>query len=354
MSFADLKVIELATVLAGPSVGMFFAELGASVLKIENPKTNGDMTRHWKLPTEDQTGAISAHYSSVNYKKEVEFIDFSKPEGYSKLLALIKDCDILLTNFKPGSAEKLLLDYPRVKRVNSNIIYAELTGFGSDDIRPAFDVVLQAETGFMGMTGEPGQPPVKMPVALIDVIAAHHLKEGILTALIQRKKNSPQKVEVSLYDAALSSLVNQASNYLMAGHVPQPMGSKHPNIAPYGDQFLTKDKKWFVLAVGTDNQFKKLHETLGITVLNNNQQFDTNAKRVTQREALNAILQKEIKLWERSKIQDVLLAAGVPCGAVKMLNEVFQEEKATHLVLEEDIDGVKTKRVKSKLFKISS
>lgn len=354
MSFIDLKVIELATVLAGPSVGMFLAELGASVLKIENPKTNGDMTRHWKLPSEDASSPTSAYYSSVNYKKEVEFIDFSTPNGYSKLRALIEDCDILLTNFKPGSAEKLMLDYNRVKQINPNIIYAELTGFGTNDIRPAFDVVLQAETGFMGMCGEQGQPPVKMPVALIDVIAAHHLKEGILTALIQRKKNKPQKVEVSLYDAALSSLVNQASNYLMAGHIPQPMGSKHPNIAPYGDQFLTKDKKWLVLAVGTDKQFQKLHETLEITALNNNQQFDTNTKRVTQRKALNAILQKEIKLWERAEIQAILLASGVPCGAVKMLNEVFQEEKATHLVLEEDVNGVKTKRVKSKIFKISS
>lgn len=354
MKFSELKVVELAAVLAGPSVGMFFAEMGAQVVKIENPKTKGDMTRHWKLPTENPAQSTSAYYSSINYGKSVQFIDYSTTAGYNELVALIRDCDILLTNFKPGSAQKLRLDFETVQSIQPEVIYAEITGFGATDKRSAFDVVLQAESGFMGMMGHPNQAPVKMPVALIDVLAAHHLKEGILTALLQKEPNTAQKVDVSLYDAAVSSLVNQASNYLMAQHIPQPMGAQHPNIAPYGDTYLTQDKKWLVLAVGTDRQFQQLIQLLQVEHLLGSEEFAKNPTRVTHRERLNAILQKAIENYPREELIDLLLSKNVPCGAVKTLHEVFEDEKAQQLILREKFENTDTQRVKSKVFTLTS
>tara|TARA_Y100000782_G_scaffold114104_1_gene149152 strand:+ start:6220 stop:7287 length:1068 start_codon:yes stop_codon:yes gene_type:complete len=354
MDFSHLKIVELATVLAGPSAGMFFAELGAEVIKIENPKTNGDMTRHWKLTSENIANSVSAYYSSINYQKQSIFIDYSTPDGYLELKQLLENSDIVITNFKPQSAEKLQLDFNHVKQINPKIIYAAITGFGDHDKRPAFDVVLQAETGFMSMMGEPERPPVKMPVALIDVLAAHHLKEGILCAMLQQHKTQQAIcVTVSLYDAAVASLVNQASNYLMTGHIPSPMGSQHPNIAPYGDCYSTKDDKWLVLAVGTEQQFQKLCSVLGLNHLLQDERFNSNQNRVSNREVLNTSLEQAIKTWNRKELCQVLLASKVPCGEVKNLQEVFEDTKAKNMVLKETIEKVETQRVKSAVFNLT-
>jgi crotonobetainyl-CoA:carnitine CoA-transferase CaiB-like acyl-CoA transferase len=234
--FKNLKVVELASVLAGPLTGTFFAELGAKVVKIENKLTQGDVTRTWKLPTESKENSVSAYYSAANYSKESLFLNVKDSSDYELLIEHIKDADIVISNYKPSTARKLKLDYKDLKPYNPSLIYAELTGFGGDDSRPAFDVVLQAETGFMYMNGEPHRNPVKMPVALIDVLAAHHMKEAILCALINKLKTGEgQHISMSLYECALASLANQATNWLMEGHIPQPMGTQHPNIAPYGD-----------------------------------------------------------------------------------------------------------------------
>ena len=183
-----LKVIELASVLAGPAVAMFFAELGAEVTKIENKKTNGDITRNWKLPTEDPNASISAYYCAVNWNKKVLFLDLTDKSDRNHLISLIKEADILISNFKLSSAKRMALDYEELSKVNPRLIYAQLTGYGGESSRPAFDIVLQAEAGFLFMNGEPGGKPVRMPVALIDLLAAHQLKEGILLALLQRSQ----------------------------------------------------------------------------------------------------------------------------------------------------------------------
>ena len=239
MMLKNLKVIELASVLAGPDVGMFFAELGAKVIKVENKLLNGDVTRGWKSVNEDKTAKVSAYFSSVNYNKEYIQLNLKDENDKTKVYKLIADSDIVIANFKPGDDIKLGMDYGTLKKHNSNLIYGEINGYGSQSKRAAYDVVLQAETGFMSMNGNETSGPIKMPIALIDVLAAHQLKEGLLLALLKKEKtNKGSLVEVSLYDTALSSLKNQATNWLMNKFIPQPIGSLHPNIAPYGEIFI--------------------------------------------------------------------------------------------------------------------
>lgn len=344
--FKNLKIVELASVLAGPLTGTFFAELGAKVIKIENKLTNGDVTRTWKLPTESKENAISAYYSAANFSKESLLLDVTDALDYEIVINHIKDADIVISNFKPNTARKIKLGYDDLKQYNQSLIYAELTGFGGDESRPAFDVVLQAETGFMFMNGEPNRNPVKMPVALIDVLAAHHLKEAILCAIINKVNTGKGKhIKVSLYESALASLANQATNWLMEEHIPQPMGTQHPNIAPYGDMYSTIDGKLLVLAIGSDKQFENLCSLLSIKF----DEFETNAQRLSKREALNSkisecIAQKTSNHWV-SKFE----LRNIPYGIVKNMQEVFQDKKAKKMLLNEIIEGVETVRVKTAL-----
>src|SRR5690606_32887278 len=183
--FKELKIIELAGVLAGPGVGLFFAELGARVLKVENKNVGGDATRTWRLAGETPNGP-SAYFSSVNYKKEYLFLDLTSAADREKLLGEIASADIVISNYSSRVAQKLSMDYPSLRAVNQELIYLQLDGFANSN-RPAYDVVLQAETGWISMTGHP-ENPSKLPVALIDVLAGHQLKEGALLALIHRMK----------------------------------------------------------------------------------------------------------------------------------------------------------------------
>lgn len=353
--FKDLKVVELASVLAGPSVGMFFAELGARVIKIENKETNGDVTRNWKVPGEAPDTRVSAYFSSVNYNKEYLLLNLSDAVDKSRAHEEIKTADIVLANFKEGSAEKFQMDYDSLKKLNNNLIYANLSGFPEGDNRPAFDVVLQAETGFMYMTGTKNSGPIKMPVALIDVLAAHQLKEGILCAMLQQAKTpGPKKVSVSLYDSALASLMNQASNFLMANHLPEAMGSAHPNIAPYGDVFYDNNQKALVLAVGTEKHFAQLCKVCEVVYLLEDKKFNTNAQRVLHRNELNEILQSCFAANSRKHWLNLLMKEGVPAGSVKNLKEVFEDPYAQSKILKSTEQDVQTQRVQSVVFKIES
>ncbi|WP_299521634.1 CaiB/BaiF CoA-transferase family protein [Winogradskyella sp.] len=344
--FENLKVLELSSVLAGPLTGTFFAELGAKVIKIENKLTNGDVTRTWKLPTESKERPVSVYYSAANYSKESLLLNITDATDYDILIHHLKDADIVISNYKPNTARKLKLSYDDLKPYNPTLIYAELTGFGNDNQRPAFDVVLQAETGFMYMNGEQNRNPVKMPVALIDILAAHHLKEAILCAMINKLKTGKGKhIKVSLYESALASLANQATNWLMEKHIPQPMGTQHPNIAPYGDMYTTKDDKLLVLAIGSDKQFENLYNLLKIEY----DGFETNAQRVTKRVALNlkiseCIVQKTARYWVSH-----LEKNNIPYGIVKNMQEVFSDSKAKKMLLHDVIEGVETVRVKTAL-----
>lgn len=352
--FKGLKVIELASVLAGPSVGMFFAELGAKVLKIENKITGGDVTRSWKLPNEDPNSPISAYYSAVNWHKEVRFMDFTSPVDQLELRQELIDTDILIVNFKNGDSEKFGLDYPRLKINFPALIYGEITGFGADSDRVAYDLILQAETGFMSMNGTADSGPIKMPLALIDVLAGHQLKTGLTLALYERDllNLGGCSVTVSLYDAAIASLANQATNWLMTGHIPGRIGSAHPNIAPYGDLFKTKDDFLITFAIGSDKQFKKLCKILGIGGLAEDPLFIYNALRVENRMALWPLLNEAIINFEADVLLAELEANFVPAARIKNMKEVFETPSAKKLILEETIEGQATKRPKTVVFKV--
>lgn len=350
----DLIVIELASVLAGPDVGMFFSELGAKVIKIENKTTNGDVTRSWKLTSEKNSKNVSAYYASVNWNKEIIYLDLTIHSDLTKAYELIKTANIIITNYKKGDDIKLKLDYKSVKKINPTIIYGCITGFGSNSTRIAFDVVLQAETGFMSMNGTTLSGPTKLPVAIIDVIAAHQLKQGLLLALLKQKDEKKSFfVEVSLFDAAISALKNQASNWLMNNYIPHTIGSLHPNIAPYGEIFTTKDKKLIVLAIGNNTQFNKLIELLNAHKIISSNLYTNNQLRVKNREQLSNELTPFFIKFNRNFLMKIFIDNNMPAGAIKNLKEVFEYKPTHQLINEEIMEGILTKRVKTAIFKIS-
>jgi len=353
--FENLRVLELASVLAGPLSGTFFAELGAEVIKVENKRTGGDVTRSWKLDGEKKDLPVSAYYAAANFNKTVVFLDLTDADDFSQMLEYLKTSDIVILNYKPGDAEKLGLDYKSIRVHNPEIIYAEINGFGADSPRVAFDVVLQAESGFMHINGEPGAKPLKMPVALIDILAAHQLKQGILCALLKKQQTGKgSKVEVSLYDAAISSLANQATNWLMNGQAPKAIGSLHPNIAPYGDMFQTADERWIVFAVGSDAQFSKLWNTLSLHENGSFEKFSSNPFRLENRAKLQEILRTAIKRQPVGYWVEKFDAQHIPYGIVRNFQEVFDSPNAKDLILEEVQEGVHTRRVRSAVFKIQN
>lgn len=354
--FKGLRVIELASVLAGPAVGMFFAELGAEVIKIENKSTGGDVTRKWKLPTEDKNSFHSAYFCSVNWHKRILLKDLRNESDRAEVLDLIRTADILVSNFKPASAKKMGMDYDSLQSINDRLVYAELTSYSKHDTSPAFDIVMQAEAGFLYMCGEPDRNPVRMPVALIDLMAAHQLKEGILIALLQRKETGKGSfVTTSLLESAIASLANQATNWLMGETIPQRMGSQHPNISPYGDVFFTNDKLPIVLAVGTEKQFQLLCDILNCPHLKDDKRFNINTLRVKNRKDLEIELSKAIKTFNRNELLAKLKKAGVPAGSIRDMKEVFELEQAKDMILEETLDnGAKTRRVKTVAFTIGN
>jgi crotonobetainyl-CoA:carnitine CoA-transferase CaiB-like acyl-CoA transferase len=346
--FNDLKVIELANVLAGPAVGMFFAELGAKVIKVENKHSGGDVTRQWKLPSEDHGKNTSAYFCSVNWNKEHLFFDLAQKEDRQKVYELVKDADIVISNYKQGDAEKLGMDHATLSALNSKLIYGHITGFGANSDRVAFDLVLQAEAGFMAMNGTAGSGPVKMPVALIDLLAAHQMKEALLVGLLKRERTGKGGCyTVSLFDSAVASLANQASNWLMAGHLPKREGSLHPNIAPYGETFTTKDNKQIVLAVGSNTQFHSLCMVLNGASIINDPKFANNSMRVKHRRELANLLAPLVKNSDRADLLERLERKGVPAGAIRDLDEVFSLPAARRLVLE---SGDGERRVRTVVF----
>ena len=335
---SELKIIELASVLAGPSVGAFFAEFGASVIKVENPRTSGDVTRSWRTAGEQEDSDISAYFAAVNFGKQSLALDISKQQGRDVLYSLLSAADVIIASYKPGDAEKLGVAYNEVKKHNPNIIYGHITGYGNDSPRAGYDAIIQAETGYTGMNGT--DEMCKMPVALMDVLAGHQLKEAILMALWSREKTGKGcYIPISLYDSALSGLVNQASNFLNAGHVPKPLGSDHPNIVPYGTLYKCRDGQYLILAVGNDKQFATLMDILNLEVV---PEFETNHSRVQNRDALKSILTDALSNIDRDEFLQKLHQAKIPAGELNNMEHVFSDPAALNMVV--DDDGVRSVR----------
>ncbi len=351
---SKLKVLELASVLAGPSVGQFFAELGATVIKVENVRTEGDVTRSWVGKEENvDRHRISAYFSSVNWGKKSLALDLTTDEGKDIVHKLIPQTDVVITSYKSGDDLKLQVDYNTLKAINPSIIYGHITGYGADNKKTGYDAVIQAETGFMYMNGEPDGTPLKMPVALIDILSAHHLKEGILLALLNRSQTGiGDYVHVSLFDAALASLANQATNWLVAHKIPARMGQEHPNIAPYGKSYRTKDSKNILFAIGTNSQFEKLCEVLGLEDLVFDSRFKSNTDRVQNRNMLNNSLSEKIVLFNAADLIDVLINKSVPCGLINSMDEVFKIDQSHEMLLTPLNSGSTLKGIRNVAFSL--
>jgi crotonobetainyl-CoA:carnitine CoA-transferase CaiB-like acyl-CoA transferase len=342
MSLSHLTVVEFAGVLAGPSVGMFLAELGARVVKVENPATGGDVTRSWTLGSETAAEAAtpgtafrsepSPYFSAVNWGKESVALDFDRPEDLDAARRLANRADVVLVSYKPGDAKRFGLDYETVSAGNPGVVYGEITAYGPDDARPGYDAVIQAATGFTHLNGEPDGPPLKLPVALMDVLAGHQLKQAVVLALLRRERTGEgSQVSVSLVRSGLSALVNQATNWLVAGVNPQRLGSGHPNIVPYGSSFATRDGSHLVLAVGTDRQFAGLCAALGAPELVDDERFATNPARLRHRAELEAILARHVAGHDRDALLAALLSRGVPAGPILDVAQALSQPAAAPL-----------------------
>ena len=330
---AGLRILELASVLAGPSVGQFFAELGARVVKVENPRAGGDVTRSWRLAEEPPDG-ISAYFSSCNVGKESVALSLDRPEAQRILHRLVLRADVVIASFLPGQAERLGADAATLRALNPRLVYGSISGYGPDEPRAGYDAVLQAESGFLHMNGSPDGEATKMPVAIVDLMASHQLKQAILLALWRRERSGEgSTVDVSLYDAALSSLANQGTNYLVAGHDPGRIGSEHPNIVPYGMTLIGSDGRMLLLAVGTDSQFASLVDILGEPGLGSDERFRTNQARVRNREALRPLLKRLVARRPADELLSLFRLSRVPAGAVRTVGEALRDPRSAAVLL---------------------
>ena len=348
--FKDLLVIELASVLAGPSAGLFFVEFGARVIKIENAKNNGDVTRNW-LNSKETGEQISAYYASVNQGKELKKLDLELASDLNELEDLLKQADIVISNFKTSSAKRWNLEVGQLHDRFPSLIIGQLDAFAEDDTRVAYDIVLQAETGYLSMTGIEDNP-ARLPVPMIDILAGHQLKEGMLMALMNRYKTGKGAiVRVNLFETAIGALANQASNYLMSGVIPKAQGTLHPNIAPYGECFVCADDKVLVLAIGSDVQFNKLLICIELQELIDDNRFYSNHERLKNRNELASILNNAFKKQDRASWLELFEQNQLPCGALLNLEEVFQG-KAAEYIHESNIENSPTRAVKTVNFHI--
>ncbi|NNB06355.1 CoA transferase [Pseudomonas fragi] len=333
-ALSHLRVLDLSRVLAGPWAGQILADLGAEVIKVERPG-NGDDTRAWGPPfLKDAYGESTgeaAYYLSANRNKQSVTIDFTKPQGQQLVRALAAKSDILIENFKVGGLEAYGLDYASLKALNPDLIYCSITGFGQTGPyakRAGYDFMVQGLGGLMSLTGRPegeeGAGPVKVGVALTDILTGLYSTVAILAALAHRQHDGGgQHIDMALLDVQVACLANQAMNYLTTGVAPQRLGNAHPNIVPYQD-FPTADGD-FILTVGNDSQFRKFAEVAGRPEWAGDPRFATNTLRVANRSVLVPLLRQATVFKTTAEWVTQLEAVGVPCGPINDLAQVFAD-----------------------------
>ena len=318
---SGVRVVDFSRVLAGPLATMILADLGADVVKVERPET-GDDTRRWGPPF---VGDDAAYFLSLNRNKRSVVIDLSTDEGRGAARDLAVGADVVVENFRPGLMASFGLDYPSLSALDPTLVYCSLVAFSEDGdaaSRPGYDIIVQALSGLMSFTGHPGGEPTKVGVALLDVIAGLYAANGIQAALLGRARTGRgRKVTVSLFEASLAALVNQAANYLLGGDVPVPMGNEHPNIVPY--QLFESADRPFILAAGNDKLFRRTCEMIARPGLAEDPRFATNDDRVRNRSELIPLLQEVFRTKSSDDWLRALERAGVPCAPVRRLDEVF-------------------------------
>jgi len=318
-----IKILDLSRVLAGPYCTMILGDLGAEVIKVESP-LNGDDTRKWGPPFKNE---VSAYYLCANRNKKSITVDLKSKQGIKIIKELVKQSDVVINNFKTGTMEKFGLSYEELSNINKQIIYCSITGFGETgpykDLA-GYDFIIQAMSGLMSITGTKESGPQKLGIAIVDVLTGLYATIGIQAALIERaSSNQGQKLDLSLYDSAVSSLINIGSNYLMSGKIPERLGNEHANIVPY-QTFITKDGE-MVIAVGNDNQFKNLCNLIQQPELSEDIRFKTNPDRVQNRNKLIPILQKAFLNETTAYWKEQCDKYRIPCGPIQNVEQVVED-----------------------------
>lgn len=320
---AGITVLDLSRVLSGPFCTMQLADMGARVIKIEQPG-RGDDTRAWGPPF---PGGESAYYLSINRNKESLSLDLKHPAAREVIRALVERADVLVENFRPGTVERLGFSYEQLKEGHPRLIYCSISGFGQTGPRrdaPGYDSVVQAEGGLMSVTGHAELPPVRLGVAIGDMAAGLYAAYAIVTALLARGRSGRgQFIDVGMLDSVASLLTYQAGLFFADGTVPRRMGNRHPTIAPY-DTFPASDGD-FVLAVGNDEQWQRLCRALALDALGGDERFATNRQRVLHYDTLRPLLVEVFRTMTREACIHALLDAAVPCGAVRSIPEVIAD-----------------------------
>ncbi len=346
-SLQGIRVLDLSRVLAGPWASQNLADLGAEVIKIESIVT-GDDTRTWGPPfLSDRKGnstSDAAYFLSANRGKKSVTVDIASPEGQELIHRLIKESDILIENFKVDGLAKYELDYLSVRKTNPSLIYCSITGFGQTGPyrnRAGYDFLIQAMGGLMSVTGlpgeEPGGEPMKVGVAITDILTGLYATIAILAALRHRENTGEgQHIDMALLDVQVATLANQASNYLISGETPKRLGNAHPNVVPY--QTFPSADGHIVLAIGNNRQFQKFCEVIGRPEMAADGRFRTNEARLLHRQELAAILKSVIGKRSTQDWISMMETAGVPCGPINSIDEVFADPqvKAREMRIEVD------------------
>lgn len=314
---AGLLVADFSRILAGPYATMLLADLGAEVVKVEAP--GGDDTRSWQPPVRD---GISTYYLAVNRNKRSIALDLKDAGDLAAAQELARRADVLLENFKPGGLARFGLDYDSVSASNPRVVYASISGFGSGAkgaALPGYDLIVQAISGLMSLTGDPDGEPFRAGISVFDVMAGLHATIGVLSALNARHSSGRgQHVEVNLLSSALSGLVNQSSAYVAGGVVPTRMGNSHPSLFPY--EPLPCSDGELIITAGNNGQFRRLTEVLGVPELAGDPRFDQNEKRTANREELRPLLVERLRTKTRMEWFRDIIAAGVPCGPINTVD----------------------------------
>ncbi len=329
---AGIRVLELARVLAGPYCGMMLADLGADVIKVEQPDV-GDDLRHWGPPFVGD--GQSTYFLSVNRNKRSISLDLKTPAGRGVFEQLVAGSDVLIENFRPGGLEALGLDDETLRSRNPGLIHCSITAYGTVGPlrdRPGYDVMVQAMSGLMSVTGEPGGEPMKVGVAMVDIAVGLNSAVGILAALLERVRTGEGgRVATSLLEVAVAALPNLTAGFLMAGAVPKRLGNSHPNAIPYG-VYRTRDSH-IVLAVGNDDQWRRLCHAMGNDTLATHPDWATNGARITRRAEVDNLVAEWFLGWDTADLADLLTLNEVPNGPINAIPDVLAHPQVTALGL---------------------
>ena len=335
---SGIKVLDLSRVLAGPWSGQMLGDLGAEVIKVEQPG-QGDDTRKWGPPFLDDGSRDSAYYLCANRNKRSVAIDLSKPEGQELVRQLAARSDIVLENFRVGGLAKYGLDYPSLKAVKPDLIYCSITGFGQtgpDKDKGGYDFLIQGMSGLMSVTGDVDGHPLKVGIPVSDLTTGLYATISILAALQHRNRTGEgQHIDLALLDAQMALLANQGSNWLNGGPEPRRMGNQHPTIVPYQD-FACADGD-IIIALGNDRQFRDLVHVLGLPDMAEDPRFATSASRSDNREAMFARINPAIAQWKSDDLLAALEAAKLPCGKINTIPEALVQPQTVARELVQEI-----------------